>query len=139
MKLRIVLLALLMLASPWAQADEPPVFYKAVGEYHLPDKMTLTIASEKGELAYTLKTGLTEGRTFIGGGMSHAKVGEPFLIFWEASNQTLWWATRPQIGYLHISGTNSSSSATFADPARVDRPIPKAFLSEVEHTLRTKP
>jgi hypothetical protein len=115
---------------------ETPVFYRAAGEYALPEKMTLAIASEQGELAYTLKTGLTEGRTSIGGGMNRAKVGEAFLMYWDSGTQTLWWATTQAIGYQHLSAPNSTESATFVDPARVDRPIPKVFLAEVDRTLR---
>jgi len=117
---------------------ETPVFYRAAGEYALPEEMALAIASEQGQLAYTLKTGPTEGRT-IGGGMNSAKVGEAFLMYWDSGTQTLWWATTQAIGYKHLGVPNSTHSATFLDPARVDRQIPKVFLAEVDRTLRNNP
>jgi hypothetical protein len=71
--------------------------------------------------------------------MNSAKVGEAFLMYWDSGTQTLWWATTQAIGYKHLGVPNSTHSATFLDPARVDRQIPKVFLAEVDRTLRNNP
>ena len=133
MKSPALVFALTMLALPCRGAVDALRFYTTQGTYPLAGGRSLIISSEKGELSYTLKRDAQEtGQRSLSGGLNHAAPDAPFVIYWETDSRTIWWATATSLGYLRQVDGSAVASATFLDPARVDRPVPEVFLREAK-------
>ena len=126
-------------------ADEPK-FFAARGEYPLASTTTLIVSDIEQLPHFTLRSVVQQAGTPTtvshGGELSGARQGEPYLIYWHADTQTLWWATRRRIGYCDIHNPQSAKSAEQdrAQPIRNTFPKrPKAFDERVGTQLSLQP
>ena len=146
MKPTLILITLIVLAFQSARAADEPKFFAARGEYRLSATTTLTISEEEQTPRYTLKSTVQQANTATtvshGGELNGTKPGEPFLTYWDADSQTLWWATARRLGYCDIHNPQSAKSAGHirTEPFQASFPArPKAFITEMERTLKLQP
>ncbi len=146
MKPTLILISLIVLAFQFARDADEPRFFAARGEYRLSATTTLIISEDEQTPNYTLKSAVQQANTATtvshGGELNGTKPGEPFLIYWDADSQTLWWATARFLGYCDIRNLQSGKSACHirTEPFRASfPPRPKAFSTEMERTLKLQP
>ena len=90
MKPILILITFIVHALQSARAADKPKFFATRGEYRLSNTTTLIVSEQEQTPQYTLKHTSTPGSH--GGELIGTKPGEPFLIYWDADSQTLWWA-----------------------------------------------
>ena len=146
MKPTLILITLIVLAFQSGRAAVEPKFFAARGEYRLSDTTTLIVSEEERHPHYTLKSAVQQANTATtvshGGELTGTKPGEPFLTYWDANSQTLWWATARSLGYCDIHNPQSAKSAGHirTEPFQASFPArPKAFITEMERTLKLQP
>ena len=146
MKPTLILIALIVLAFQSARVADEPRYFAARGEYRLSATTTLIISEDEQTPNYTLKSAVQQANTATtvshGGELKGTKPGEPFLIYWDADSQTLWWATARRLGYCDIRNPQSGKSACHirTEPFHASfPPRPKAFSTEMERTLKLQP
>lgn len=142
-----LLVALALTSFQWARADASQ-FFAAPGEYRLSATTSLLVSEDEQIPHFTLKSAVQQNGTATtvahGGELNGTKPGEPFLLYWDVSAQTLWWATPRRLGYCdvrHPQAARSSShdrAAPFADHDKFP-PRPDVFMAEVDHALPTRP
>lgn len=127
-------------------AAEESKFFAARGEYRLSVSTTLIISENEQTPNYTLKSAVRQANIATtvshGGELTGIKPEEPFLFYWDADSQTLWWATPRRLGYCDIRNPQSGKSACHirTEPFRASfPPRPKAFSTEMERTLKLQP
>ena len=146
MKPTLILITLIVLAFQSARAADEPTFFAARGEYRLSATTTLIISEEEQTPHYTLKSTVQQTNTATtvshGGELTGTKPGEPFLTYWDADSQILWWATSGRLGYCDIRIPQSAKSASHirTEPFHASFPArPKSFITEMERTLKLQP
>lgn len=146
MKPALILITFIVLAFQSASASDEPKFFAARGEYRLSATTTLIVSEQEQTPQYTLKSAVQQANTATtvshGGELIGTKPGEPFLIYWDADTQTLWWATARRLGYCDIRNPQSGKSAFHirTEPFHASfPPRPKPFSTEMERTLKLQP
>ena len=134
-----ILFAVLM---PFAGQAAETIFFSQEGKYALPSGTTLTISQD--ELGHQDVRAVL---AFAGGGnsaetLNSVKPSDPFLVYWDAATQTLWWGSARSAGYLDVQQPGSPVRGVRARtaPAQADYPfrsVPAMFASELD--LRIPP
>jgi|GEM_PF-5075045 len=148
MKPTPIFISFIVLAFQSAPAADEQRFFAARGEYRLSATTTLMVSEQEQTPHYTLKSAVQQANTATtvshGGELMGTKPGEPFLIYWDADSQTLWWATARHIGFCdihHPRSARSSSHNRYTPFHDYDKfpPRPAALITEMERTLPMQP
>ena len=110
MKPPLIFITLIVFAFQCARAADKPNFFAARGEYRLSATTTLIISEEEQTPHYTLKSAVQRANTATavshGATLDGTKTGEPFIFYWDADSQVLWWATQRRLGYCDTATLN---------------------------------
>ena len=140
MKQRTFLFLLIASIWPLVCIAAESAFYSHEGTYTLSPTTSVTIAAD--ESSHLLKATLTSGGGSVTLGSAHP--GDPFLVYWDAAKQTLWWATTQNVGNWIVQDPHRSAgmTTTRTSPAIRDDQIagiPPVFAAELAHSLPRRP
>lgn len=138
----IGILLLLITLAPLCTASEQPVFFSSPGKYLLQPGLVLLI-SEEGENRLPKLT-LQFSRA---AGWNHTleveHQGDPYLVYWDAGTQMLWWGTPQSVGYIDVKEPDSFASDIHRRTERFHDyehfpPRPPEFVAELERRMPMK-
>ncbi len=87
--------------------------------------------------------------TFTSGGgtgvtMSSEHPSDPYLVYWDAATQTLWWGTAQNIGYLDVHNPHSGRGSSHPRSVPLHEfdqfpSVPAVFTTELDRAVPVHP
>ena len=139
MKMGVLAAVIVLAIAAWLFLSRA-TFYTKYGTFAVSPEFTLTVSDNAGSHMPTFQIDRTSGGGGWGRDMVVTKPGDPFLLYWDDANKTLWWATSAQLGYCRMEKGHSAASSVHArsEPLQDEDEFPdrpSVFVSEMERTL----